>query len=226
MTHALWPAPVVQADATLESKDANGEGLDLELKLVRDQRRDAIRSQLRVIAPEGAAGSVFEVSSSPGTPLRREVYLAPMRRTRELTGLRRTDSFLGSEFSYEDLEIAAPRESEWRHVEHSEENDRRVVRVTSGPYASYERVEVMLDAATALPLRVSFFDWEGALYKTETFGEIQTVDGHPMPTRIEMDDVQGGGKSVLRLRNIKLGGPLDEKLFSESPLRKGPPPAH
>jgi len=220
MTRALWPSNAVQAEATLESKDDRGEGLDMELRLVRDQRGEDVRAQLRVVAPEGAAGSVYEVLSRAGKPLERKVYLAPLRRTRDLLGVRRTDSFMGSEFTYEDLEIAAPRESEWRQAEPFEEGGRALVRVSSAPYSYYERVETVLDAKTALPVRVRFYDRDGALYKVETFGEMQTVDGHPLPTRIEMDDVQTNAKSVLHLRNIRLGQAVDEKLFSESPLRR------
>jgi len=219
MTRALWPSNAVQAEATLESKDDRGEGLDLELRLLRDQRGDDVRTQLRVVAPEGATGSVYEVFSRGGKSLERKVYLAPVRRTRDLLGVRRTDSFIGSEFTYEDLEIAAPRESEWRHAEAFEEGGRALERVTSAPYSVYARVETVLDAKTALPLRVRFYDRDGALYKVETFSEVQTVDGHPLPTRIEMDDVQTGAKSVLHLRNVRLGQAIDEKLFSESPLR-------
>lgn len=73
-------------------------------------------------------------------------------------------------------------------------------------------------------MRVRFYDRDGALYKVETFGEVQSVDGHPLPTRVEMDDVQTDAKSVLHLRNIRLGQAVDEKLFSDSPLRR--PAAH
>jgi len=222
MTHALWPSDAVQAEATLESKDENGEGLDMELRLVRDRHGDELRTQLRVVAPEGAAGTVYEIDAHASRPLERKVYLVPVRRTRDLRGVRRTDSFMGSEFSYEDLEIAPPRESEWRHAERFEENGRPLVRVTSSPYSVYERVEAVLDPTTALPVRVSFYDRDGVLYKLETFGELVKIDGHSMPTRIEMDDVQSNAKSVLHLRNIRLGQAIDEKIFSESPLRRHP----
>jgi len=218
MTHALWPSDAVHARATLESKDANGEGLDTELELVRDQRGDDVRTQLRVVAPEGAAGTVYEIDAHGGKKLERSVYLAPVRRVRDLRGLRRTDSFLGSEFSYEDLEIAAPRESEWRRAQLIHEGGRALEKVTSAPYSYYERVETVLDPKTDLPVRVSFYDRDGVLYKRETFGDPQTIDGHVLPTRIEMDDVQTGAKSVLRLHDIELGRPIDEALFTNSPL--------
>ena len=89
---------------------------------------------------------------------------------------------MGSEFSYEDLDIAAPIEAEWKSVERIEENGRSLVRVTGAPYASYERVETVIDPATSLPVRVSYYDRSGELFKRATFGEIQKIDGHPMPT--------------------------------------------
>lgn len=219
MTAALWPAASVKADVTLESSDQIGPGLDTEMLLTHRTRGDGVATQLRVIKPDTATGTVYEVSSAPGKPIERWVYLSTIRRLRNLTGTRRTDSFMGSEFSYEDLDIAAPVDSEWKSVERFEENGRSLVRVTGAPYASYERVETVIDPATSLPVRVSYYDRSGELFKRASFGEIQTIDGHPMPTRIEMDDVQTGAKSVLRLRNIRLHETIDEKTFSESPIQ-------
>lgn len=219
MTAALWPSPTVQADVSLESSDEIGRGLDTEMLLLRRQRGDEVDSQIRVISPEVSLGTVYEVSSAPAKPIERWVYLPAVRRLRNLIGTRRTDAFMGSEFSYEDLDIAAPVESEWRSVERIDENGRSLVRVTGAPYSFYERVETVIDPTTSLPVRVSYFDRSGNLFKQETFAGIETVDGHSMPTRIEMDDVETGSKSVLRLRNIRLREAIDEKAFSESPIR-------
>jgi hypothetical protein len=220
MTAALWPTEAVQADASLESSDEIGRGLDMEMRLVRSQRGPEVRTQISVIKPDTSTGTVYEVSSTEGKPIERWVYLSAVRRLRNLVGTRRTDAFMGSEFTYEDLDIAAPRESEWKSVEWIEEGGRRLVRVTGAPYSYYERVETVIDPATSLPVRVSYYDRSGSLFKRATFGEIQHIEGHPMATRIEMDDVETGAKSVLRLRNIRLQQPVDEKVFSESPIQK------
>ena len=219
METSLWPTASVQADVSLESSDEVGRGLDTEMRLVRSQRGTDVRTQIRVIEPPAATGTVYEVSSTEGKPLKRWVYISTVRRLRNLVGTRRTDAFMGSDFTYEDLDIAAPRESEWKSIDRIEEGGRSLVRVTSAPYSYYERVETVIDPATSLPVRVSYYDRSGSLFKRETFGEIQTVEGHPMPTRIEMDDVETGAKSVLRLRKIRLGQPIDEKVFSESPIQ-------
>lgn len=220
MDTALWPAKTVEADVSLESSDEIGPGLDTQMKLVHAENGSKVRTQIRVVDPKEDIGTVYEVSSADGKPIERWVYLPELRRLRNLVGTRRTDAFLGSEFSYEDLDIAAPRESEWKSVARVEDQGRELVRVTSAPYASYERVETEIDPATALPVRVSYYDRSGALFKLETFGEVRSVAGHPMPTRIEMDDVQTGAKSVLHLRDVQLSRPVDEKVFSESPIQE------
>lgn len=220
MSDALWPTASVQADVTLESSDEIGPGLDTEMRLARWQHGSEVDTQIRVIEPSNATGTVYEVSSAEGKPLERWVYLSALRRLRNLVGTRRTDAFMGSEFTYEDLDIAAPRESEWKSVERIEEGGRPLVRVTGAPYSYYERVETVIDPATSLPVRVSYYDRSGSLFKRESFGEVQNIEGHPIPTRIEMDDLETGAKSVLRLRNIHLSRPVDEKTFSESPIRK------
>ena len=218
MTAALWPAKSVKADVALQTSDEIGRGLDTDMRFMRAQDGSQVRTQVRVTEPAQSVGTVYEVSSSDGKPIQRWVYLPEVRRLRNLTGTRRTDPFMGSEFSYEDLDVTAPHESVWKSVEWVDDGGRRLVRVTSEPYSFYERVEIEIDPKTSLPVRTSYYDRGGELFKRETFGEVKTVEGHPMPTRIEMDDVQTGAKSVLQLSNIDLKQPIDEKAFSESPI--------
>jgi len=218
MDAALWPAKTVKADVDLASADEIGPGLDTDMRFVRVEQGPEVRTQIRVTEPADSLGTVYEVTSSENAPIERWVYLPAVRRLRNLSGTRRTDSFLGSEFSYEDLDVAAPRESRWKSVARVEDGGRALVRVTSEPYAYYSRVETEIDPATFLPVRVSYFDMDGALFKRETFADIQSVDGHPMPTRIEMDDVETGATSVLHLKNVRLAQPVDERTFVDSPI--------
>jgi len=220
MTAALWPAKTVTANATLVSVNALGPGLDTEMTLVRYQKGADVSTQILVTAPELVRNTVYEVLSRGGKPLDRAVYFPALDRARDFSGIRRTDSFLASEFSYEDLEIAAPVDSEWRSAEPIEEGGRRLVRVASAPYSFYSRVEWIIDPKTYLPVRAMYYDTQGSLLKRATFDQVENVDGHPIPTRIVMEDVQNGDKSELRFRDIRLNAPVDEKLFSESPIQK------
>ncbi len=211
MTAALWPAKTVTANATLVSVNALGPGLDTEMTLVRYQKGADVSTQILVTAPELVRNTVYEVLSRGGKPLDRAVYFPALDRARDFSGIRRTDSFLASEFSYEDLEIAAPVDSEWRSAEPIEEGGRRLVRVASA---------WIIDPKTYLPVRAMYYDTQGSLLKRATFDQVENVDGHPIPTRIVMEDVQNGDKSELRFRDIRLNAPVDEKLFSESPIQK------
>jgi hypothetical protein len=218
MNAALWPVDAVAADATLTTEHPRGGGLDTKLKLVREEREGRVRTQIRVVAPPRAEGIVYEVHSVPGEKLQRIVYLPAFERTHEVSGVRRTDAFLGSYFTYEDLDIAAPLESRWDEVERIEEGGRSLVRVTSEPHSFYSRVETLIDPQTFLPVRVSYFDGEGRLHKRAVYRDVKQVQGHPIPTRIEMVDVQNDARSELRLERVTFDARLDEKLFSESPI--------
>ena len=220
MTTAIWPGKTVAANATLVTHDALGSGLDTEMALVRSQDGADVRTQIRVTAPEMVKGTVYEVFSRGGKPLDRMVYFPALDRARDFSGIRRTDSFFGSEFTYEDLEIAAPVESEWQSVEALEEGGRRLVRITSAPYSFYSRVERIVDAKTYLPIRTLYYDLAGRLFKRADFDAVQSINGHSMPTRVSIEDVQNGEKSEFRLHDIHLNTPIDEKLFSESPIQK------
>ena len=202
MTRALWPSNTVTANATLISVNELGPGLDTEMTLVRYQEGADVRTQILVTAPELVRNTVYEVLSRGGKPLDRAVYFPALDRAREFSGIRRTDSFLASEFTYEDLEIAAPVDSEWRNAEPVEEGGRHFVRVTSAPYSYYSRVERIIDPKTYLPVRAMYYDLQGSLLKRETFDQVENVDGHPIPRRVVMEDAQNGDRSELDRKSV------------------------
>ncbi|HTO52563.1 MAG TPA: outer membrane lipoprotein-sorting protein [Myxococcota bacterium] len=216
-TASFWPSDAVAADARLVTHDVLGTGLDTQMQLVRVKQGAEVRTQIRVLRPEKAAGTVYEVYSSPRQPVERVVYSPTFERTRDVSGSRRHDSFLASEFSYEDLELTAPGESQWVSSDRVLRGGRELVRVTSEPSSFYSRVEMLIDPKSGLPVSTTYFDNGGKPFKVETFDAVRDVNGHPLPTHIEMRDVQNGEKSDLYLTDVKLDAKVDPKVFDESP---------
>jgi hypothetical protein len=218
-TASFWPSDAVAADAMLVTHDVLGAGLDTRMELVRVKKGAEVRTQIRVLTPEKAAGTVYEVFSTPRQPVERVVYSPTFERTRDVSGLRRHDSFLASEFSYEDLELTAPGESQWVSSDRVLRGGRELVRVTSEPSSFYSRIEMLIDPKSGLPVSTTYFDKSGKPFKEETFDAVRDVNGHPLPTHVEMRDVQNGEKSDLYLSNVKLDAKVDPKVFDESPTQ-------
>lgn len=220
MNEALLSARTLRADAQLATRDHRGSGKDIKFELLRWVGEDGVRTILEVEEPESARGLLYEIIAEKGKPLERWVYLPEVDRLRKLVGFKRSDSFLGTEFGYEDLEVIVPEERRRGHAEWVREDGRRLVKVTNPGYHMYERVETRIDPETSLPVRAEFYDRAGALWKVETYGGVVDVGGQPFPTRFEMRDVQADAVSTLYLSNIQVDVPVSASYFSEREVER------
>jgi len=213
MNEALRPGRTMQADLRMDSRDRSGEGSELRLHAARVTDGAGVRFSVRVEAPEVGKGTVLTVVDRPGQPLVRKIYDPVLRRVRELVGARRTDSFMGTEFSYEDMETVAPLERAEGTAERITVGGRELIRVTSPPFGPYERIVSDVDPATALPVQVQFYDRAGQLYKVERFSGVKTIQDHPVPTRIEMTDAETGGRTTIDLEHVRFDEPVPDAVF-------------
>jgi hypothetical protein len=220
---ALLPAGSLDATARLTTRDGYGdESVDV-IRMVRGVVDGAERTLVQVERdPMDAGGAVYEVVAKPGEPLDRWIWLPSVRRLRHVTGVQRTDSFLGTEFSYEDLGLALPKERRWGEVSwvDDESGGPSLVEVESPPYHYYSRVVTLINPETSLPVQVRFYDRSDQLFHEETFDDVRTIDGHPFPMRIRMWDPLTGAESVLQFQKVEVGKEIPARVFEDSVIRR------
>jgi hypothetical protein len=217
---ALAPAASARAHATLEIQDG---GRVIDMKVARRVEPSERRTFIEVTGPEVARGSVYEVVARGRDSLERWEFLPPIRRLRRTGGLERTDSFMGTEFTYEDLGFATPVERGSGQVARVRDSGRALVQVTSPPYHDYAKVVTLIDPTTALPVRVSFYDASGEPCKVQEYDQLQTIQGRRVPTRVVMRDLRSGSTSTLSFRNIRFDVELPEEISDLAPLREAAP---
>jgi hypothetical protein len=214
MNDALLGGQTLRAEAFLETRDHQGNGEEIAFDILRRAENGEIRSLVAVESPPGAAGTLYEVIERTRRPPERWIYTPWLDRLRKLVGFQWTDSFLGTEFTFEDLELAPPAARGRGTVERVVREDQDLVQVTSAPYAKYSKVVTLIDPTTALPVWVEFFDSGGSLWKTLHYEWVAGRD-HPLPDRIVLNDVQTQATSTLTLRNVRTGIEVPWSQFSE-----------
>jgi len=219
MNRALNPGTTMSATVEIRTVwDPHEKGIGLVADYKRRTGPKGMRVLLVVREPEEARGSAYEVCRAPDGSLERWVWQPFVRRVRRIAGVQRTDPFLGTEFSYEDIGLAIPAERARGEVHRIQEGGRTLVRLDSPPYHYYSRVVTVIDPTTKLPVRVSFFDGAGQRIRVQTFDEVQEIQGHLFPTRIRKRDLVTGAESTLRFLDVRFDSPLPLELFEESHL--------
>ncbi len=165
----------------------------------------------------------------------RWLYLPATRKVRRIPASKRGDYFLGTDFSYEDMQsdlkfdLADYRFH--REAEETEADDGRALYTLSGEPVNdriarelgYGGFRAVVDAETWLPMEIDFVDPEGEPLKTITIGSVRKIDGIWTALRIEARNHQTGHLTVFELSDVSYSRAVPERLFAPASLSRGLP---
>jgi len=168
----------------------------------------------------------FMVWKYPGKNDDRWIFMPAIKLVRRIAADDRNSSFVGSDFTYE--EISGREVSEDTHTLKGTEalNGHPAYRVESVPVdekgAAYGRKISWIDTATFLPMKEEYYDKRGSLMKVFTADSIEAVQGKATITRRTMANVQNGHRTVVTFAEVQYNIGLKEDIFSERYLRTAP----
>jgi hypothetical protein len=152
------------------------------------------------------------------------LFLPSVKRTKRISSSGRTGSFLGSEFTYEDmLRPWGVEKYKWNYIRDQKvgsNNTWVVERFPKDKHSGYSKQVAWIDMKYVAPLRVDYFDRKGKLLKSARFKDYKRYsDKWWRPDRIEMTNHQTGKKSTFVWKNRALGKSFAEDQFSSEALR-------
>ena len=230
---AQTDAPVPEdADAILDRMVENlrggGQRATLEMTVERD---DDVRSYVLEIVSDGAERSLTRVVEPPrdagqaflvdGSEL--FVYSPRLGRVLRLPPSGRSDGFLGSDLSYDDLAGDEVRDDYTAEV--LERDEAQVVLSlvpqprAPTPYGELRFTATLPDLA---PRELVYFDQRGTAVKRLTLSDFREVDGRVVPTRFEVVDLtEGGGRTVATWTDVEFGVEPPDACFTQQALERG-----
>ena len=205
---------------TLVSKSGSERVREFELKVRRDD--DAVRSYTRFLTPADVAGTAMVIVDRPDQVDEQMLYVPALKRVTRISGRARSGSFLGSDFSFEDLEINNADDA--RHTLQAEDDTTWTIETVPGEGSSYGRILSSVRKVDYLPVKVEYFDTKGQPLKVLTVTETLESSGATYPKVSEMVHLKKGTRTVLEVREYRVDVPPDElpdTLFSQTALERG-----
>jgi outer membrane lipoprotein-sorting protein len=156
----------------------------------------------------------------------RWLYVPSIKLVRRIAANDKNSSFVGSDFTYED--VSGRDVVEDTHTLRSEEslNGKSVYVVESTPKeeksAFYSRKVSWIDQETFLPLKEEYYDKRSDLYKIFTADKIESVQGIATIMQRTMANIQNGHSTVVTFEEASYNIGLTEDIFSERYLRNAP----
>jgi outer membrane lipoprotein-sorting protein len=183
------------------------------------------------LAPPEVKGTGFLQWSHPGKDNEQWLYLPEVKRSRRITSRLRDQSFMGTDFSYRDLEIVAELPG-WTEQDApskltgSEDVDGHachVIELTPKPDdGGYGKIALWIDKEQLVPRKMTFHDAKGTAVKTLRQTDVKNVGAIPTPYRVEMQTVEKGSRTEIVLTDVKYDTGLADDFFTERQLQRGP----
>jgi hypothetical protein len=207
------PAINLWLEAELTVQRRGGGSYDLHIFFNGDLKQP--RSVYRVTDPEEAAGLTVLMIEGGDTWVCDKGKTEP----RKLTPAERAAPFLGGDFGYEDLELAFLRWPNHKFIRESRRLgfDCWVIENTPAAAASsqYRRVLMWVDKQYMAVVIAEAYDAKNKLLKNFEVKSVRKLDdkGHYIVGQIALENVQKKSRTVLRIREDRVG-PLDPALFA------------
>lgn len=148
------------------------------------------------------------------------LYLPEFQRVRRIASHNKKESFVGSDFSYDDLGTSG-FSAFFSPKLKSEDEKAWVLELLRKPGAKkqYSKIIMTVDKETGLPVRLELYDDSGELFKVET-QENSRVGKYWIPTRFVMENVKARTRTSMELKNVKVDQNLSAEIFTERNLKR------
>jgi hypothetical protein len=168
---------------------------------------------------------------APREPDRQWLYLPALKRVRQISGGARTESFVGTDFSYEDLAITADV-LDWGEDKaratligsatlDGQVNDIIELALTPAADVSYATIRLWLGRDDQTVHKYEFVGADGQLAKTLLLSDVREAAGIPAAHRLEMRSQRGGSHTLVDVTELKYNSGLGDEVFTQRRLEKG-----
>lgn len=192
---------------------------------------DEDKSLTFFLAPSEVKGTAFLQIRHPGKEDEQLLYLPELKRSRRIVAQAKDGSFMGTDFSFRDLEILAEIR-DWTEADAasslggSEDVDGRacwaIALVPAGKDAGYAKIVLFLDKEQLVTRKVVFYDAGGTAVKTLVQSDVKDVGAIPTAYRMVMETPAKESKTTVVLSDVKYDTGLADDFFTERQMQRGP----
>jgi len=157
-------------------------------------------------SPANVRGTRFLTIENEGREEDRWIYLPNLRRTRRIAGGEGSESFMGSEFTYDDISGRDIDEGEYTLLREEELGGEKVwvleMKAKDQESTQYSKVISWISQEKKVALKLEMFDKQGELLKTLEASNITKVQGFWTPILLKMTNVQTGNATELEIKRL------------------------
>ncbi len=153
------------------------------------------------------------------------LYLPALKKVRRIATSDRGGSFMGSDFSYDDVGGHSWEEDFNSKISGSEkynEHDCYILEHTpqNPEDISYSKIKRWIDSKNFYPLKTEYYDIHGDLLKVLYSSEFEKSEEFWITKKMEMRNIQKGSKTVIVIKETEINPDIPDKMFTTRQLEK------
>ncbi|HVN84710.1 MAG TPA: outer membrane lipoprotein-sorting protein [Candidatus Binatia bacterium] len=228
-TTRKWSDRTQHLQLTIVDRRANQRQRELDIYM-KKYPDDASRSLVFFQAPAEIKGTGLLQWTNAHKSDEQWLFLPELKRVRQIGGGSKRESFVGTDFSYEDLAIVS-QIVDWSDADAHAALVREDT-VDGAPAAvieftpaakdiGYGLIRTWLRRSDSIMLKYEFVDRKGAVAKTLTLTDIRAVGAIPTAFHMLMDNLQNGSHTAVDFSTVTYDSGLADDVFTQHTLERG-----
>jgi uncharacterized protein len=201
--------------------EAGGARKERAMDVLARRANGSFQSLVRFLAPEDIAGTAFLMLEKGKDESEQYIYLPGIKRTRRIAGRERDGNFMGSDFTYADMQSG--KASDAQHKRLPDENVGSdacfVIESTFDPKkSSYSKLAIWVRKTDYIALRTRFFDKSGKLVKTLYARRVKLIENKPVVVEARMQKHDTNHVTELYVDSLEKRTDLSDAQFTPAAL--------
>ncbi|WP_457748647.1 outer membrane lipoprotein-sorting protein [Sulfurimonas sp.] len=204
--------------------NANNQKRERHMKMIILEKESGNKSLMTFLSPADVKGTKFLNYEHIHKDDDQWLYLPAIKRVKRIASKNKSGSFMGSEFSYEDLSSFSVK----KYIFSGEAKEETIngihyyvgKRVPVSKNSGYTKQISWVDAQTFLIKKVEYYDRKKELLKTAIFDDYKKIKGVWRVGTMTMSNHQNNKKTILVWENEKIKTGLKDRNFHKRVLKK------
>jgi outer membrane lipoprotein-sorting protein len=176
--------------------------------------------------PASVKGTRFLTIDKTGGESDRWIFLPSLGKVRRIAASESGGSFMGTDFSYDDMSLMSRKAEEDTHTILREEpvNSVPCYVIQSIPRESdfpYSKIISWIGKSDGISYQSEMYDQRGTLAKTLELSALKDVQGRVTPTQTTVRTISAGTSTTIFMDIIKYDDPIPEGVFTTAFLETG-----
>ena len=224
--HFYYAGNDMKARILMKLIDKGGQERIRDLTMLRKNYAEGVEQKYFIYfhQPSDVKDTTFMVYKYPDRDDDRWLFIPAINLVKRIASNDKYSSFVGSDFSYEDISGRKLQEDAYRLLKEVELNGKGCYCIESLPKGSAEYIKRVswIDKVNYLPLKEEFYDKQNELYKQFEALEIKDINGIPTATKRVMKNAKTGHRTEVTFQSTEYNLGIGDDIFSERYLRNPP----